>query len=221
MPKGLQGFQRGHPNYFHPSPEKLIEIKTRMKYENPMKNPVLKEKHRKIMQLISKNPERNKKISQKLNKKVPRECSYCRKVNYLPPCRIKTRNFCNRICQSLWESEYFKGKNNPFFGKTHKKGRFSGKNHPQWKGGITPFRKKSYFSEEYESWRRAVFERDNYTCQRCNSKGNIVAHHIKSWSKYPELRFEVSNGSTLCRKPCHMIIHNGNFRIDNSENFLK
>lgn len=55
---------------------------------------------------------------------------------------------------------------------------------------------------EYIAWRKAVYERDNYTCQECGAKGNINAHHIQHWQSYPELRFVVSNGVTLCGQ-CH------------------
>ena len=30
------------------------------------------------------------------------------------------------------------------------------------------------------------------------NKGKLEAHHILSWSKFPELRYEVNNGITLC-----------------------
>jgi 5-methylcytosine-specific restriction endonuclease McrA len=54
-----------------------------------------------------------------------------------------------------------------------------------------------------------VFERDNFTCQLCNSRGvYLEAHHIKFWANYPELRFNLNNGVTLCR-PCHMEYHKG------------
>ena len=79
-----------------------------------------------------------------------------------------------------------------------------------WKGGKSSEYTKLKNSIEWKNWRRAVFERDDYTCQECgerNYKGNgksiwIHPHHIKSRSEYPELQFEISNGMTLCRD-CH------------------
>lgn len=58
-------------------------------------------------------------------------------------------------------------------------------------------------SFEYKQWRNSVFERDDYTCQICMARGcKINADHIKSFSMYPELRMELSNGRTLC-VDCH------------------
>lgn len=58
-------------------------------------------------------------------------------------------------------------------------------------------------SFEYKNRRKAVFERDNYICIDCSTKWlYIEAHHIKSFSDYPELRFDINNWSTLCKK-CH------------------
>jgi hypothetical protein len=52
-------------------------------------------------------------------------------------------------------------------------------------------------------WQRAVFCRDAQTCRWCGAKtGPFHAHHVKSFKDFPGLRFEVSNGLTLCR-PCH------------------
>ena len=83
-----------------------------------------------------------------------------------------------------------------------------GKRNPRWKGGITAAHQAIRTSIEYSDWRRAVFTRDHFTCQRCgdNRGGNLHAHHIKSFADYPELRLVVSNGQTLC-KQCHEEIH--------------
>jgi len=62
---------------------------------------------------------------------------------------------------------------------------------------------------EYIKWRKKVFERDQYTCQKCLQYGRTLnAHHIKPYKDFPELRFEVTNGITYCES-CHREIHNG------------
>jgi hypothetical protein len=77
-----------------------------------------------------------------------------------------------------------------------------------WKGGCANPNTKIRKSWEYKLWRTAVFERDNYTCVFCgahNGKGKAVklnADHIKPFSIYPELRFVIENGRTLC-VGCH------------------
>lgn len=79
-----------------------------------------------------------------------------------------------------------------------------GSNHPNWKGGITPLRTAIWKSEQYQNWRSAVFARDSYTCQHCgdNQGGNLEADHILPFAYFPEKRFDIENGRTLC-KDCH------------------
>ena len=79
----------------------------------------------------------------------------------------------------------------------------AGKNSNNWKGGITPINIKIRMSLEYKLWRRAVFERDNYTCIWCKQRGGkLNADHIKPFAYFPELRFAIDNGRTLCID-CH------------------
>jgi 5-methylcytosine-specific restriction endonuclease McrA len=82
-------------------------------------------------------------------------------------------------------------------------GKRIGINNNRWKGGITPINKKIRNSVEYKLWRKAVFERDKYTCIWCGKRGGrLNADHIKRFSDFPELRFAIDNGRTLC-KSCH------------------
>lgn len=75
--------------------------------------------------------------------------------------------------------------------------------HHSWKGGITPINNKIRRSREYRLWRTAVFERDNFTCIWCGERGGrLNADHIKPFALFPELRFAIDNGRTLC-EDCH------------------
>ena len=83
----------------------------------------------------------------------------------------------------------------------------TGKYHWNYKGGITPENRIIRNSQKMQIWRNDVFERDGYKCQKCNKiGGKLNAHHIKRFSEYPELRFDASNGITLCRS-CHILEH--------------
>lgn len=107
-------------------------------------------------------------------------------------------------------SESMKGKNTWAKGRKHtlvqrlaKSKRQMGKNASNWQGGKTAELKKVRNSFEYKLWRTAVFERDDYTCRFCSKRGgNMQADHIKPFAYYPELRFAIDNGRTLCVE-CH------------------
>ena len=70
----------------------------------------------------------------------------------------------------------------------------------------------------YKTWRKNVFElnkglyglRKSYVCVKCNKKRKTTrvlhAHHIFSWNKFPDKRYDKSNGVVLC-KYCHNGFH--------------
>lgn len=81
---------------------------------------------------------------------------------------------------------------------------FVGEKNPNWKGGVTKINEKIRKSIEYKAWRTAVFERDNFTCVHCKESkpGKLNADHIKPFAYFPDLRFDINNGRTLCID-CH------------------
>lgn len=82
-----------------------------------------------------------------------------------------------------------------------------GDKHPRWKGGVSGENARTRQSVEGRLWREAVFARDNHTCQSCSKRGGeLNAHHLKQFSEFRELRFDLGNGQTLC-VPCHRAVH--------------
>lgn len=106
------------------------------------------------------------------------------------------------------------GANNHFFGKQHNENtirRMSLAKIALYKSGRKPAnyitdrsklaKRQMRNDSAYIEWRKKVRNRDNWKCQLTddNCEGKVVAHHIKSWRKYPSLRYEIKNGITLCR----------------------
>jgi 5-methylcytosine-specific restriction endonuclease McrA len=64
---------------------------------------------------------------------------------------------------------------------------------------------RDYNSDEYKSFLKKVKQRDKYQCKMCGCKKKLQVHHILEWSENPHLRYEVTNGITLCVE-CHKSI---------------
>ena len=107
-----------------------------------------------------------------------------------------------------------------------------GEKNDNWKGGITDLRALIRNLDEYKQWRTKVFQRDNYTCQKCedNEGSNLEVHHkkqfaiifdefLQQYSQFSPLEekeilvrlamtyepfWDVSNGITLCEE-CHKL----------------
>ena len=76
-----------------------------------------------------------------------------------------------------------------------------------WKGGVSAENELARKRCEYASWRTAVFERDDYTCQVCGTRGGALrSHHINNFAEHENERLDVANGVTLCQG-CHSKFH--------------
>lgn len=115
-------------------------------------------------------------------------CVVCGKSFYCSKSQQRERNrkTCSNPCKAKYLAIHFKGEGSP-----------------SWKGGISGENRSIRYSAFGQSWRKQIFERDNYTCQVCNVRGTYLeAHHIFRFAYFPDLRFNLWNGMTLCR-PCH------------------
>ena len=80
--------------------------------------------------------------------------------------------------------------------------RLKGPKHPRWihdRSKIVQSEKK-HLDWRYRGWMRQVKNRDGWRCKIFNQdcEGKLEAHHILNWAEYPELRYQVNNGITLC-----------------------
>lgn len=59
---------------------------------------------------------------------------------------------------------------------------------------------KKHLDGQYRDWMFGVKKRDNWKCKIADEscKGRLEAHHILNWKEYPELRYKINNGITLC-----------------------
>lgn len=150
-------------------------------------------------------------------------CQTCGKKFYVRPSRIKSK-YCSRHCRKPWNtglsiddprvkegvikaSRANIGRKNPNAYFSICKGKIFGKNHWNWKGGIHKinYSERCYFNSlgKYRNLRKKVLKRDNYICQNCGKRGGkLHIDHIKPWSLFPKLRFNLNNLRTLC-SDCH------------------
>lgn len=78
-----------------------------------------------------------------------------------------------------------------------------GENNPCWVEDRTQLKRREQRNDSlYQDWRKNVLKRDNKKCKINNRdcKDRLEVHHILGWSEYPELRYNINNGITLCKK---------------------
>ena len=59
---------------------------------------------------------------------------------------------------------------------------------------------KKHLDGQYRDWIIEVRKRDKWKCRLLSGecKGRLETHHIFNWVDYPELRYIINNGITLC-----------------------
>lgn len=92
-----------------------------------------------------------------------------------------------------------------------------GEKNPNWRGGLTEINRRARSGWQAREWREQALSLASYrcqscgveqgkTCECCGVKIRLHVHHIKSFAKFPELRYDAENSSVLCPK-CHQEEH--------------
>ena len=115
-----------------------------------------------------------------------------------------TQKYCSKICYWKVSNKDKIGIKRPLWLREKLREIHLGEKNLMWRGGVSSTRLRQINTREYRDWRNMVFERDNYTCQICSKRGGrLEADHIIPWFINKEKRFDLNNGQTLCRIPCH------------------
>lgn len=129
--------------------------------------------------------------------RVSKKCKACGVLMLLPPSIVKVTATCGKSACQLFVRR--------------QRNRLQG--NPRWKGGVKRERVAEMARLEYKIWRNAVFKRDRFTCRLCLTlKPPFNAHHRFPWAEFPQKRYLVSNGVTLC-KACHKGAHASRFNL--------
>jgi len=117
-----------------------------------------------------------------------------------------------------------------------RKGNFlRGKDHPNWKGGVTSVNHTIRHSLSFKKWKTAIFTRDDWTCVECKKRGTVIhPAHIKPLAQIIQENniktireaykvdefWDINNGRTLC-VVCHGLEHGINFSITGNRTYRK
>lgn len=148
-------------------------------------------------------------------KPLPKKCLFCGKEF---TSKNRKRKYCSRSCVCKHRSANNVGRicrvcNTKFYVQISRLKKGCGKYCSLTCMGVEKRKDSSYIerrgSKEYHDWKFECLDRDHYKCVLCGatkSKDNIEVHHIMPFAKYVDLRFDVSNGMTVC-ETCHEWIH--------------
>lgn len=135
------------------------------------------------------------------------ECGVCKKIFH--PIYYKIKH-CSHKCangsrkgQPTWNKGlkgFRSGKNHHWYGRD-----VTGEKNPTYIKDRTKLKRfnddaKDRRSSAYVTWRNDVYKRDNWKCKiNKDCSGRLEAHHILGYAEYPELRYDINNGITLCQ----------------------
>lgn len=78
----------------------------------------------------------------------------------------------------------------------------SGENNGMWIKDRSLLKKdpRKDLDTQYKYWRKEIRKRDINVCRLLSNecKGRLETHHIYNWIDYPQLRYVITNGITLC-----------------------
>lgn len=179
--------------------------------------------------------------------RIIKKCKNCEKKFEVLPSR-NFRKFCSPKCFRDYnlgkprKGKHLKGEGHPSFGKhpsknTKEKMKIAKLKNPTryWLNKERPelrktdiekskwreFRGQLSTRTEYKQWVRAVFEKDDYTCQKCKIRGErLNAHHIFNFRDYFFKGLKKENGITLC-ETCHRNFHKRYGNRNNTEKQIK
>ena len=181
-----------------------------------------KKKISKLLRGKKHTKETKKKISQSLKGKLKTSSTY--KIGHKVSEEIRKKISLSK----KGKPSKLKGRPSPLKGRKQPQSvidkrisKIMGKNHPKWIKDRSQIkaRLKGRRCHVHKQWSTSVKERDNYICKINNNLccGKLYSHHILSFKEYPELRYDINNGITLCH------YHHPIKRIDEvkHENYFK
>lgn len=142
-----------------------------------------------------KNTLKNVRLSGQDNPKyckVPVKCEECGTIVLKIPYLIarSKHQYCSEKCRYKGHSQIVCGKSNP-----------------NYNPNLTlEDRNKRMKVLGYVHFKNTVLKRDDFKCVICNSKENVVVHHLNAYHWDKKNRLNPDNAVVLCKK-CHLTFH--------------
>ncbi len=121
-------------------------------------------------------------------------------------CGCLAKERIDKHNKEYWKSVVWTKELSKKWSEAHR-GTNKGEKNYNWKGGVSTINMIDRTSSLWKECKANILKRDYYKCVICgvNNK-KLQAHHLKSFSKFPELRFVIGNGVTICQN-CHEEFH--------------